>query len=202
MSYRVRDLKTDLLVVGWTLLALSVALVNAGSGLTALWVLLACIGWTVFLLIPVKWGLRWLARNTGSSTSISYPRLGISRYSHIPSRKRAHRPIHDGDDLDSLWICVLHRCDWRPCHFRCGFLLLPYLRLISSSIPAGAFVAGIIVPREGGLAIALTEKLEDMVAIIFLPLVCSVPIIPASRAKIVLSNSTLRSLGFLPILDS
>lgn len=36
---------------------------------------------------------------------------------------------------------------------------------------AGAFVAGVIVPREGGLAIALTEKLEDMVAIIFLPLV-------------------------------
>lgn len=36
---------------------------------------------------------------------------------------------------------------------------------------AGAFVTGIIVPREGGLAIALTEKLEDMVAIIFLPLV-------------------------------
>jgi Kef-type K+ transport system membrane component KefB len=35
----------------------------------------------------------------------------------------------------------------------------------------GAFLAGIIVPREGGLAIALTEKLEDMVTIIFLPLV-------------------------------
>ena len=32
-------------------------------------------------------------------------------------------------------------------------------------------MAGIIVPREGGLAIALTEKLEDMVSIIFLPLV-------------------------------
>ena len=37
----------------------------------------------------------------------------------------------------------------------------------------GAFLAGLIVPREGGLAIALTEKLEDMVTIIFLPLVCS-----------------------------
>jgi Kef-type K+ transport system membrane component KefB len=36
----------------------------------------------------------------------------------------------------------------------------------------GAFLAGIIVPREGGLAISLTEKLEDMVSIIFLPLVC------------------------------
>ena len=35
----------------------------------------------------------------------------------------------------------------------------------------GAFITGIIVPREGGLTIALTEKLEDMVAIIFLPLV-------------------------------
>lgn len=35
----------------------------------------------------------------------------------------------------------------------------------------GAFLTGIIVPREGGLAISLTEKLEDMVSIIFLPLV-------------------------------
>ena len=35
----------------------------------------------------------------------------------------------------------------------------------------GAFLAGIIVPREGGLAISLTEKLEDMVTIVFLPLV-------------------------------
>ena len=41
----------------------------------------------------------------------------------------------------------------------------------------GAFLAGIIVPREGGLAIALTEKLEDMVSIIFLPLVsASLPV--------------------------
>ena len=35
----------------------------------------------------------------------------------------------------------------------------------------GAFIAGLIVPREGGLAILITEKLEDMVSIIFLPLV-------------------------------
>ena len=37
----------------------------------------------------------------------------------------------------------------------------------------GAFLTGLIVPREGGLAISMTEKLEDMVTIIFLPLVCS-----------------------------
>ncbi|KAL0571129.1 K(+)/H(+) antiporter [Marasmius crinis-equi] len=34
----------------------------------------------------------------------------------------------------------------------------------------GAFLVGLVVPREGGLAIVLTEKLEDMVGIIFLPL--------------------------------
>jgi Kef-type K+ transport system membrane component KefB len=38
-------------------------------------------------------------------------------------------------------------------------------------ISPGAFIAGLIVPREGGLAIMITEKLEDMVSIIFLPLV-------------------------------
>jgi Kef-type K+ transport system membrane component KefB len=54
-------------IIGWTLLALSVALVNAGSGLTALWVLLACIGWTLFMLLLVKRVLFWLARNTGST---------------------------------------------------------------------------------------------------------------------------------------
>jgi K+:H+ antiporter len=37
--------------------------------------------------------------------------------------------------------------------------------------PIGSFLAGVIMPRKGGLAVALTEKLEDMVSIVFLPLV-------------------------------
>ena len=56
-------------VVGWVLLALTVALVNASSGLTALWVLLTGIGFTIFLLVPVRWAFRWLARRTGSLDS-------------------------------------------------------------------------------------------------------------------------------------
>lgn len=36
-------------VVGWILLALTVALVNASTGLTALYVLLAAVGWTLVL---------------------------------------------------------------------------------------------------------------------------------------------------------
>ncbi|KAF8868526.1 Sodium/hydrogen exchanger family-domain-containing protein [Gymnopilus junonius] len=53
-------------VVGWVLLALTVALVNASSGLTALWVLLAGVGYTIFLLYPGRWAIRWLAKRTGS----------------------------------------------------------------------------------------------------------------------------------------
>lgn len=53
-------------VIGWVLLALSVALVNASSGLTALWVLLAGVGYVIFLLFPVKFAFRWLAHKTGS----------------------------------------------------------------------------------------------------------------------------------------
>jgi Kef-type K+ transport system membrane component KefB len=34
----------------------------------------------------------------------------------------------------------------------------------------GGFLAGIIMPHEGGFAYHITEKLEDMVAILFLPL--------------------------------
>ncbi|KAF7302231.1 hypothetical protein MIND_00790100 [Mycena indigotica] len=53
-------------VVGWVLLALTVALVNASDGLTALYVLLASAGFVVFLLFPVRWAYVWLARRTGS----------------------------------------------------------------------------------------------------------------------------------------
>ena len=56
-------------IVGWTLLALSVALVNAGSGLTALYILLTCIGWTLFLLFVVKRVVFWVAIQTGSITN-------------------------------------------------------------------------------------------------------------------------------------
>ncbi|KAK0207023.1 Sodium/hydrogen exchanger family-domain-containing protein [Desarmillaria ectypa] len=53
-------------VVGWILLALTVALVNAASGLTALWVLLTSAGYVIFLMFPVKWAYIWLCRRTGS----------------------------------------------------------------------------------------------------------------------------------------
>ncbi|KAG5636492.1 hypothetical protein H0H81_007826 [Sphagnurus paluster] len=120
-------------IIGWVLLALSVALVNAGSGLTAVYILLACVGWTLFLLFPVKYALKWLARNTGS--------------------------VESGPTVLFMTITMLLL-------FGSAF----FTDVIGVHAIFGAFVAGIIVPREGNLAIHLTEKLEDMVAIIFLPL--------------------------------
>ncbi|KAJ7170478.1 Sodium/hydrogen exchanger family-domain-containing protein [Mycena crocata] len=120
-------------IIGWTLLALSVALVNAGSGLTALWILMVCVGWTLLLLFPVKYALRWLALKTGS--------------------------IENGPTMFFMTCTIL-------LVFGSAF----FTDVIGVHAIFGAFVAGIIVPREGGLAIALTEKLEDMVSIIFLPL--------------------------------
>ncbi|KAG6845065.1 hypothetical protein H0H87_001127 [Tephrocybe sp. NHM501043] len=120
-------------IIGWVLLALSVALVNAGSGLTALYILLACVGWTLFLFFVVRYGLFWLARKSGS--------------------------IESGPTVLFMTVTILIL-------FGSAF----FTDVIGVHAIFGAFVTGIIVPREGNLAIALTEKLEDMVAIIFLPL--------------------------------
>ncbi|KAI0917070.1 hypothetical protein AcW2_007298 [Taiwanofungus camphoratus] len=120
-------------VVGWTLLALSVALVNAGSGLTALWILLICIGWALFLLFPVRKALYWLARRTGS--------------------------IENGPTMFFMTVIILFL-------FGSAF----FTDIIGVQAIFGAFLAGLVVPREGGLCITLTEKLEDMVSVIFLPL--------------------------------
>ncbi|KAH0831858.1 Sodium/hydrogen exchanger family-domain-containing protein [Lanmaoa asiatica] len=121
-------------IVGWTLLALSVALVNAGSGLTALWILLVCIAFTIFLLLPVKFVMRWLACKTGST--------------------------ENGPTM--FYMTVVMILVWA-----CAF----FTDSIGVNAIFGAFLAGLVVPREGGLAITLTEKLEDMVSIVFLPLV-------------------------------
>ncbi|KAH9480856.1 K(+)/H(+) antiporter 1 [Psilocybe cubensis] len=120
-------------IVGWILLALSVALVNASTGLTALYILLVCVGWTIFLMFPVKFVLRWIARKTGS--------------------------IESGPTVFFMTVTMLIL-------FGSAF----FTDVIGVHAIFGAFIAGLIVPREGGLAIIITEKLEDMVSIIFLPL--------------------------------
>jgi Kef-type K+ transport system membrane component KefB len=53
-------------VTGWILLALCVALVNNGSGIVALYVLLTCVAWILFLVFAVRPSFIWLLRRNGA----------------------------------------------------------------------------------------------------------------------------------------
>lgn len=136
-------------IVGWILLALSVALVNAGSGLTALYILLVCVGWTFVMLFPVRWIFAILARKTGS--------------------------LENGPTVFFMTITILTL-------FGSAF----FTDVIGVHAIFGAFLTGLVVPREGGMTIALTEKLEDMVGIIFLPLVRAVRVMRLDYADCIL----------------
>ncbi|KAF2089128.1 hypothetical protein K490DRAFT_64333 [Saccharata proteae CBS 121410] len=120
-------------VVGWVLLALCVALVNTGTGLTALWVLLTCIGYALFLAFAVRPAFMWILRKS--------------------------RALQDGPSQ--------------------GVIVLTLILALSSAFFTGiigvhpifgAFMVGLICPHEGGFAIKVTEKIEDLVSALFLPL--------------------------------
>jgi hypothetical protein len=120
-------------VVGWILLALCVALVNAGSGITALWVLLTALGYALFLTFVIRPGFLLLLKRTGSlqngpTQSIVALTLGLALTSAFFTGIIGVHPIF------------------------------------------GAFMVGLICPHEGGFAIKVAEKVEDLVSVLFLPL--------------------------------
>lgn len=120
-------------VVGWILLALTVALVNADTGLTALYILLCAVGWVLILFLVIKPALIWLARRTGS--------------------------FENGPNQVMIMITLLL------------VLVSAWITDIIGVHPIfGSFLVGLMVPHEGGYAIALTEKMEDLVLVIFLPI--------------------------------
>ncbi|RAH82000.1 potassium ion/proton antiporter [Aspergillus japonicus CBS 114.51] len=120
-------------VVGWILLALCVALVNAGSGLTALWVLLVCVGYVLFLIFIFRpLFLRFLA-HTGS--------------------------LQKGPSQSVVAITLL-----------LALASAFFTQVIGVHAIFGGFLIGLLCPHEGGFAIKLTEKIEDLVAALFLPL--------------------------------
>ncbi|EGD92611.1 K+ homeostasis protein Kha1 [Trichophyton tonsurans CBS 112818] len=120
-------------VVGWILLALCVALVNASTGLTALWVLLTCVGFTLVLVFAVRPVFLWYLRRTGS--------------------------LHDGPNQSVVTLTLL--------------LVLSaafFTQIIGVHAIFGGFMIGLICPHDGGFAIKLTEKIEDVIGALFLPL--------------------------------
>ncbi|KAJ6179754.1 hypothetical protein N7519_010215 [Penicillium mononematosum] len=120
-------------VVGWILLALCVALVNAGSGITALYVLLVCVAYMLFLTFAFRpLFLRFLEK-TGS--------------------------LQKGPSQSVVALTLL-----------IALASAFFTQIIGVHAIFGGFVIGLICPHEGGFAIKLTEKIEDLVAVIFLPL--------------------------------
>ena len=114
-------------------MALCVALVNAGSGLTALWVLLTAIGYIIFLIYAIRPALMWYLNRS--------------------------RAIQDGPSQGNVIVILL--------------LVLAsafFTGVIGIHSIFGGFVIGLICPREGQFAIRVTEKIEDLVGAIFLPL--------------------------------
>ncbi len=120
-------------VVGWILLALCVALVNTGTGLTALWVLLTCIGWVLFVVFAVRPAFIWLLRRNGS--------------------------IQNGPSqgMITLTLLMVLTSAW-------------FTGVIGVHAIFGGFLIGLICPHDAGFAIKLTEKIEDIVTVLFLPL--------------------------------
>ncbi|KAM3541405.1 hypothetical protein ARSEF1564_005701 [Beauveria bassiana] len=120
-------------VVGWVLLALCVTLVNAGKGLTALWILLSCVGFLLLLVYIIRPALVWLLRRTDSLQS--GPSQGI---------------------VSLIMLLAL------AASFFTG--------IIGVHPIFGAFMVGLIVPREGRFNIKVTEKMEDLIGALLLPL--------------------------------
>ncbi len=120
-------------MVGWILLALCVALVNAGTGLTALYVLLTSIAYILFLVYAVRPAFLWVLRRSGS--------------------------IQNGPTQSVVGLTLLM------------VLTSAFFTGIIGIHPIfGAFIVGLICPHDGGFAIKLTEKIEDLVSVLFLPL--------------------------------
>lgn len=120
-------------LVGWMLLALSVTLANSGSGIDTLYILLVTIGWTLFVIFPVRWVYQhWILRRDIKSGSLS--RLSI------------------------LITLVL------------VFISSFFTDIIGVHPIFGAFLIGVIVPRQQGFTVDMTNKIEDLVEIVLIPI--------------------------------
>lgn len=119
-------------VVGWILLALTIALVNSSTGITAFYVVLLVIAWTLILCFAVRPAYIWLARRTGM----------------------------DSGPTDLMMVVTV-------------LLVMVsafYTDIIGVHPIFGAFLVGLIIPHENGYAVSITEKIEDLVSVLLLPL--------------------------------
>lgn len=120
-------------VVGWILLALCVALVNAGAGITAFYILLVAVGYVLFVIYLMRPAFMWVLRSSGS--------------------------LQNGPTQSVVALTVL-----------LALASAFFTGIIGVHPIFGGFIIGLMCPHEGGFAVKMTEKLEDLVSVLFLPL--------------------------------
>jgi Kef-type K+ transport system membrane component KefB len=122
-------------VIGWVLLALTVALVNASKGITVLYVILlavAIIFVLVFVVRPIF--IYFAKKNNGLQRGPSEMMMAV------------------------IIVMVL--------------VVAFYTDIIGVHPIFGGFLVGLIIPHDHGFAVKVTEKIEDFISALFLPLVC------------------------------
>ena len=144
-------------VTGWVLLALTVALVNASSGITAFYVLLTGAGYTLFLLLPGRWAFRWFARVTGC--------LEKGEPTALMMTVTLVLVLTSAFFTDIIGIHPI---------FGQLLMVIPILVILNlTCFSSGGFLAGLVIPKDNGLAISVVEKLEDFVGLLLIPQVKS-----------------------------
>lgn len=114
-------------------MALCVALVNSGTGLTGLYVLLVAIGYCLLLIYAIRPAFLWILRRSGS--------------------------LQNGPSQSIIALTLL-------------LVLLSSFFTSAIGIHAifGGFMIGLICPHEGGFAVKIVEKVEDVITVLLLPL--------------------------------
>ncbi|KAJ3300800.1 K(+)/H(+) antiporter [Blyttiomyces sp. JEL0837] len=127
--------------VGWTALALVIALIAAASPLTGLYILLTSIGFALFMFLVVS--------------------RVIAKIYHYLSSLHNQNANRESETLSQPMVIV-------------AFLVTLMASFFTSAIGIhgifGAFLTGLILPRENGFAHKFTEKIEELVSVVLLPL--------------------------------
>ncbi|KAL2920345.1 K(+)/H(+) antiporter [Polyrhizophydium stewartii] len=161
--------------MAWCLLVLVVALIhNPSNSIFAFYVFLAVVAWALFLWFAIRPVLLYLVKRTPSGDAVSqtavlatFTGVCISAWCVLRAACICDRVSmltrHDSSCIDSARLAPSHAS------LACS-ALRRYTQAVGVHAIFGGFLLGIITPHENGFAIKITEKVEDLISILFLPL--------------------------------
>ncbi|KAI9315422.1 Sodium/hydrogen exchanger family-domain-containing protein, partial [Zopfochytrium polystomum] len=127
--------------VGWTALALVISLIAAASPLTGLYILLTVLAFAAFMFLAIR---PLLSRIYQYLSSL-----------HNQNANREHETLSQPMVIVAFVTCLI------ASFFTSAVGIHPIF---------GAFLTGLTLPRENGFAVKLSEKIEELVSVVLLPL--------------------------------